>query len=139
MAEQIWAAAIRRHMAAQGVTGAQLARDKGIRPNTLSDALNKPNTGMKTLARIADALGVPLWSLFVDEKQYGVMSAHLEAAQAKEHEAQQAAAQDQDDAAAAARLLPKLLELIAAERKLPPAAAPVQDKKPALVKKKRSA
>lgn len=136
MAEQIWAAAIRRHMAAKGVTGAQLARDYGIRPNTLSDALNKPNTGMKTLARIAAALEVPLWSLFVDEKQYGVMSAHIDAAQAKEEQARQEAAQSESDAAIAARLLPKFIEMISAERHGKVAEA--EEKKP-VIKRKRTA
>src|SRR5690349_22356836 len=68
--EAVWIAAIRVLRVAKGMSQGQLAEAAGIRPNTLSEALNeRTSPRLETLEAIAKALGVPMWRLFVDDRQ----------------------------------------------------------------------
>lgn len=86
--QRVWIGAIRRLMAEQGYRSDSAFCDaKGIRKNTLSDALNEkketqPRIG--TFVEIAEALGVPLWSLFCTSREYALFTEHAAAAEATE-------------------------------------------------------
>lgn len=70
--EQGWAAAVRKLRVAKGWSQGELAEKAGIRGNTLSSALaGKTSPRLDTLEKLAaeQALNVPLWRLFVDDRQ----------------------------------------------------------------------
>lgn len=67
-------APIRRLLFTKGWTQGELAEKAKIRPTTLSEALNGRSPRMDTLEKAAAALDVPLWALFVDERQYELLT-----------------------------------------------------------------
>ena len=93
----IWAAAIKRLMASKGFdSAAALIRSAAerhikLRPNTVSDAVNKPRPRMDTLQKMADALDVPLWALYCSESEYAAFTDALA------HKQAQLQAQQSDD------------------------------------------
>lgn len=74
-----WVAPIRRLLAAKGWTQGELAIEAKLRPSTLSEALNGRRPRMDTMEKIAAAFGVPLWALFVDERQAALLNKQEEA------------------------------------------------------------
>lgn len=71
--DKSWVEPIRRLRTSKGWSQGELASQAGVRPNTLSEALNSRSPRMDTLEKVATALGVPLWALFVDERQYALL------------------------------------------------------------------
>lgn len=70
--EMTWAAAVRKLRTEKGWSQGELAIKAGIRGNTLSSALaGKTSPRLNTLEKVvsAQALNVPLWRLFVDDRQ----------------------------------------------------------------------
>jgi transcriptional regulator with XRE-family HTH domain len=72
MTEQtVYIAAIRRLMRARGWNQNELAAQAGVRPNTITDALNPHHEPrITTLILIARAFRVPLWALCCTEEEY---------------------------------------------------------------------
>src|SRR4029077_7059999 len=71
----VWIAAIRRLMASKDWSQRDLSDASGIRPNTISDILNDDNPTsprVETMAQLARGLGVPLWALFCEEREYSL-------------------------------------------------------------------
>lgn len=70
MARPSWAEAVKRLHEAKGLSQGDLAEKAGVRGNTLSDALaGKTSPRLETLEAIAAALEVPMWRLFVADRQ----------------------------------------------------------------------
>lgn len=121
--QRVWIGAIRRLMAERGWNQQRLAEASGVRANTISDLLNEDEPSdprMDTMIALAQALGVPLWGLFVSAHEHAMFS--------------QQAKQDEVDTAAAERtaavtesvmkkLAPMVEALIAAETGQPLAQA----------------
>ena len=60
---------IKEHLKASGKTAKELAEAVGISRVTASNIINnKTAPSLETLQRMAEALGVPLWQLFVNPK-----------------------------------------------------------------------
>ncbi len=71
--DKAWVEPIRRLRTSKGWSQGELASQAGVRANTLSEALNSRSPRMDTLEKVAAALGVPLWALFVDERQFALL------------------------------------------------------------------
>lgn len=74
--EPIWVTNIRMLRTARGWTQGQLSAKAGVQPNTLSAALNgKSSPNLSTLEKLCgpDVLDIPLWRLFVDDRQADVL------------------------------------------------------------------
>lgn len=99
-----WATPIRRLMSARGWTQGDLAERAKVRENTLSETLNGRSPRMDTMERIAIALDVPLWALFVSEEQYALL---CHADQTKQQLVKQEELED--------RILRRLAPIIASE------------------------
>jgi transcriptional regulator with XRE-family HTH domain len=69
LVQKPWVQPIRRLLLAKGWTQGELADKAGMRPNTLSEAMNGRSPRMDTLEQIAAAFDVPLFELFVSEEQ----------------------------------------------------------------------
>lgn len=78
--EPVWIAAIRRLMASKGWNQQELCKAARMRPNTVSDALNGTDPRISTLTKIAAGLGVPMWALFTDEAEYGIVKQQMDQA-----------------------------------------------------------
>lgn len=74
MSEQPWVGPIRRLMAAKGWNQTQLAEHAQVQQNTMSNTMNGRGPRMDTMKRIAAALDVPLWALFVSEEQSALLT-----------------------------------------------------------------
>lgn len=128
--EPVWAEPIRRLRQQRGWSQGELADKAGIRPNTLSEAINGRSPRMDTMQAVADALGVPLWSLFVDGRQYDLLTKQQEADQAVSRLAEEKARLKAELLAEMAGTLDRLMER---------PAAPALVEPPASVKLKRRA
>ena len=74
--EPIWVANVRILRTAKDWTQGDLASKAGVMPNTLSAALNgKTSPNLSTLEKLIGpkALNVPLWRLFVDDRQAAIL------------------------------------------------------------------
>lgn len=90
VAQHVWIAAIRRLMASKGLNQQALAKAARMRPNTLSDALSgKTDPQISTFTQIAAGLDVPMWALFTNESEYGVVKTHIEKTAAESVDARQ--------------------------------------------------
>lgn len=69
LVQKPWVQPIRRLLLLRGWTQGELADKAGLRPNTLSEAMNGRSPRMETLEHIAGAFDVPLYELFVTEEQ----------------------------------------------------------------------
>lgn len=64
---------IKEIMKEKGITTISALADKiGIKANTLSERLSSSSLRGSTLDKIAEALGVPVWSLYKDAPEYKV-------------------------------------------------------------------
>lgn len=109
LAEPVWVSAIRNLRNAKGMTQGELAEAARIRPNTLSEALNeKTSPRLETLEAVACALGVPVWRLFVDERQAMLLEQQEAADHATSRQADIAARVEQ-------RIMSRLAELVREE------------------------
>ena len=63
------AKAVKRHRLAAGLTQRELARRVELAPDTISliERAKQPNVGLRNLEALADALGVELYRLFLDD------------------------------------------------------------------------
>ena len=84
--EKPWVAPIRRLLAAKDWSQGQLAKKAGVRPNTLSEAMNGRSPRMETLEQVAQAFGVPLYELFLTDEQSLLLK---QSAQHQQHLARQ--------------------------------------------------
>lgn len=85
--ERLWVAAIRRLMAAKGWKQQDLARESGVRPNTISDALGGTDPRIDTLSALAKALDVPLWALFCTGHEHAIFSERLKLSDSQQADA----------------------------------------------------
>lgn len=86
--EKPWVEPIRRLMVAKRWNQGQLAEKADIRPSTLSEVMNGRSPRMDTMEAIAAALEAPLWALYVDARQYDVLTRQQVADEALSREAE---------------------------------------------------
>lgn len=75
--EPLWVTNVRLLRTARGWSQGELAAKAHVQPNTLSAALNQQSSpNLSTLEKLVgpDALNVPIWRLFVDERQADVLN-----------------------------------------------------------------
>jgi transcriptional regulator with XRE-family HTH domain len=75
--ERLWIPAIRRLMAANNWNQQELSHASGVRPNTISDALNPDdpsNPRIETFVALAAGFKVPLWALFCTAHEHALFT-----------------------------------------------------------------
>lgn len=72
MKNSVWGEAIGRQLREAGLTQTELARLAGINRGTVQHILRGGHCHTETLARIADALGMPLADLFQEPVDIGI-------------------------------------------------------------------
>lgn len=106
--EPIWVANVRKLRTAKGWSQGELATRAGFRGNTLSAALNgRTSPRLNTLEKLvgAEALNIPMWRLFVDDRQAEILQ--------RQQAADAAIARESDiEARVEQRLLGKYAELV---------------------------
>jgi transcriptional regulator with XRE-family HTH domain len=130
--EPVWVTNIRMLRTARGWSQGELSIRAGVQPNTLSAALNgKSSPNLSTLEKLCapDVLNIPLWRLFVDDRQADVLLRQQAADEALARESEIASRIEQ-------RVIEKLAGVVRSElaEEMTPKPAP-----PAIVKRHRKA
>lgn len=142
--ERLWIPAIRRLMAEKDWSQQDLADASGVRPNTITDTLHGTDSRIETFAALAKGLGVPLWALFCDAREYALFTDHVKQLDAREIDKIR---QDEVRAAVQAELAPFMESLVAkiSGQPIAPPDNPLTPSRPVLAvqpktrKKKRTA